>query len=86
MTLQPSDAMIETERLSLRRVDASDLEFLKRIHADPDVARYLGDGQSRWSDSTGRWLDDVQNSYATARLGQLMVLRKVDGTRLGHAA
>ncbi len=84
MTLQPSDATIETERLSLRRIDASDLEFLTRIHADPDVARYLGDGQPRSPDSTGRWFNDVQNSYETAQLGQLMVLRKVDGARLGR--
>jgi [ribosomal protein S5]-alanine N-acetyltransferase len=84
MTLKTGTNAIESDRLLLRRIDASDLAFLTRIHADPDVARYLGDGEPRPSSSTQRWFDDIQNSYANAQLGQLMVIRKDDGERLGR--
>jgi [ribosomal protein S5]-alanine N-acetyltransferase len=84
MTLKTGTNAIESDRLRLRRIDASDLAFLTRIHADPDVARYLGDGEPRPSSSTQRWFDDIQNSYANAMLGQLMVIRKDDGERLGR--
>jgi [ribosomal protein S5]-alanine N-acetyltransferase len=84
MTLKTGTNAIESDRLRLRRIDASDLAFLTRIHADPDVARYLGDGEPRPSSSTQRWFDDIQNSYVNAQLGQLMVIRKDDGERLGR--
>jgi [ribosomal protein S5]-alanine N-acetyltransferase len=84
MTLKADTNAIESGRLHLRRIDASDLAFFTRIHADPDVARYLGDGEPRPSSSTERWFDDIQDSYANAMLGQLMVIRKVDGQRLGR--
>lgn len=84
MTLKTDTNAIESDRLHLRRIDASDLAFLTRIHADPDVARYLGDGEPRTPSSTECWFGDIQNSYAGAQLGQLMVIRKVDGQRLGR--
>jgi [ribosomal protein S5]-alanine N-acetyltransferase len=84
MTLRNDTASIATDRLYLRRIDASDLEFLTRIHADPDVARYLGNGSPRSATSTESWFGDVQNSYANAQLGQLAVIRKADGVRLGR--
>jgi [ribosomal protein S5]-alanine N-acetyltransferase len=84
MTLKIDTDYIDSERLRLRRIDASDLEFLTRIHAEPDVARYLGDGIPRSPSSTQSWFEDIQNSYAKAQLGQLMVIRKIDGQRLGR--
>jgi [ribosomal protein S5]-alanine N-acetyltransferase len=84
MTLRSDDDAIDTSRLLLRRIDESDLAFLTHIHADPDVARYLGNGQPRTPSSTENWFEDIQSSYANAQLGQLMVIRKADGERLGR--
>jgi [ribosomal protein S5]-alanine N-acetyltransferase len=84
MTLQLDTDAIESDRLILRRIDASDLAFLTHIHADPDVARYLGDGEPRSASSTQRWFQDIQNSYSNAQLGQLMVILKADGQRIGR--
>ncbi|MEI6642846.1 MAG: GNAT family N-acetyltransferase [Novosphingobium sp.] len=85
MTLLPETDTIETERLILRRMDDSDLAFLIAIHADPDVARYIGSGNPRSAAETEQWFADVLDSYRDAGLGPLIVLRKADGVRLGRS-
>jgi ribosomal-protein-alanine N-acetyltransferase len=84
MTLAPSTRMIETDRLQLRRMDSSDLDFFIDIHGDPDVARYIGAGNPRPKAETEQWFSKIQDSYRTADLGQLMVIRKADGVRVGR--
>lgn len=85
MTLLPGTDHIETERLILRRIDEDDLNFLIAIHADPEVARYIGLGVPRSPAETEQWLADVLQGYAHANLGPLLVTRKADGKRLGRA-
>jgi len=85
MTLLPGTDHIETERLLLRRMDERDLDFMIAVHADPDVARYLGTGNARSPAETGQWLADVLHGYAIAGLGPLLVTRKADGKRLGRS-
>ncbi|GEN98516.1 acetyltransferase [Novosphingobium sediminis] len=85
MTLPSGTDHIETERLLLRRMDERDLEFLIAVHADPEVARYLGTGIARTPAETEQWLADVLHGYATVNLGPLLVTRKIDGKRLGRS-
>lgn len=85
MTLLPETDHIETERLLLRRMDERDLDFLIAVHADPDVARYIGSGNPRTPAETAQWLADVLHGYAIAGLGPLLVTRKSDGKRLGRS-
>ena len=85
MTLLSGTDHIETERLLLRRMDQADLDFMIAVHADPDVARYLGTGNARTPAETEQWLADVLHSYASVGLGPLMVTRKSDGRRLGRS-
>lgn len=84
MTLLASTDMLETERLYLRRMDRSDLDYFIAIHQDPDVARYIGGGNARAPAETETWFQDVQESYAAASLGPLTVVRKSDGARVGR--
>lgn len=84
MTLLPSTDCLETERLYLRRLDESDLEFFVSIHQDPDVAKYIGAGNPRPPAETERWFQDIQDSYKRSNLGQLTVVRKMDGVRVGR--
>jgi [ribosomal protein S5]-alanine N-acetyltransferase len=84
MTLAISDPSIETDRLLLRRITTSDFPFYERIHADPDVARYIGYGRPRSSDETRIWLDRIIECYETFQLGQLAVVRKSDGALIGR--
>lgn len=85
MTLLPETDHIETDRLLLRRMDESDLDFMIAVHADPEVARYLGSGKPRTPAETEQWLADVHEVYAIANLGPLIVTRKADGKRLGRS-
>lgn len=83
MTLLAPTDVLETERLLLRRIDASDLDFFIAIHQHPDVARYTS-GKPRPPAETEAWFQDVEDSYANASLGPLAVVRKSDGARLGR--
>jgi ribosomal-protein-alanine N-acetyltransferase len=85
MTLLPGTDHIETERLILRRMTEDDLAFLIAIHADPDVARYIGSGAPRTPAETEQWLADVLHGYDLASLGPLLVTRKADGKCLGRS-
>lgn len=85
MTLLPGTDHIETRRLLLRRMDRSDLDFMIAVHADPEVARYLGTGRPRTPAETEQWFADVLHGYAAVNLGPLIVTRKSDGKRLGRS-
>lgn len=84
MTLLRDTDNLETERLHLRRLDSTDLEYFTSIHGDPEVARYIGAGNPRPPAETERWFEDIQDSYRNAELGQLTVIRKSDGVRIGR--
>ena len=84
MTLLADTDILETERLYLRRQDHTDLAFFTAIHRDPDVARHIGAGNPRPPAETEQWFRDIQDSYRNVSLGQLTVIRKSDGARLGR--
>ena len=84
MTVMSSTETIETERLYLRRLDHTDLDYFIGIHSDAEVARYIGAGNPRPQAETERWFQDIQDSYQNANLGQLTVIRKSDGARVGR--
>jgi RimJ/RimL family protein N-acetyltransferase len=84
MSLLESDQAIDTERLLLRRITRDDLPFYTRIHADPDVARYLAHGNPRSAEETEHWLDAVLDSYRDLSLGQIAITRKSDGALVGR--
>ena len=84
MSLLHADTTLETERLLLRRITRDDLPFYTRIHADPDVARYLAHGNPRSPEETEHWLASVMNAYRELELGQIAITRKSDGALLGR--
>jgi len=84
MTLARGTHRIESERLTLRRIDRDDLEFFTHLHADPEVARYLFHGQPRSSQESLAWLQSVLRTYEDFAMGQLAVLRKSDGMLIGR--
>jgi RimJ/RimL family protein N-acetyltransferase len=80
MTLSRATDRIESERLTLRRIDRDDFEFFIDLHADPEVARYLPPGTPRSPQESLAWLQSVLRTYEDFALGQLAVLRKPDGS------
>ncbi len=84
MTLLASDDSIETDRLRLRRITPNDLSFYTRIHADVDVARYLGHGRPRSLEESTTWLDKILDGYRELEMGQVAITRKSDGALVGR--
>ena len=84
MTLARGTNQIESERLTLRRIDQDDLEFFVRVHADPEVARYRSHGKPWSSQESFAWFQSLQRTYEDFALGQLAVLRKSDGILIGR--
>jgi len=85
MTLMHGTDRLESARLVLRRVAPDDLPFFTRIHALPEVARYLyPGGRPRSPEEVARWLQATLQSYEQLALGYLAVLRKEDGSLIGR--
>lgn len=84
MTLRTGTHDIESERLVLRRIVGEDLDVFTKIHADPEVARYIGSGNPRSNQETLQWLQDTLMNYERYELGQLAVLRKSDRVLIGR--
>ena len=84
MTLASGDALIETPRLTLRRLRPDDLAFITRIHSDPRVRRYLGSGLPLSAEESRAVLDNILASYERSALGQLAVVRRSDGETIGR--
>ncbi len=48
---------LRTERLVLRPVAAADLEDCAAMYADPEVVRFIGDGNVATTEGSTEWLD-----------------------------
>jgi RimJ/RimL family protein N-acetyltransferase len=83
MTLAPGTDRIESERLLLRRITRDDYDFFARLHATPEVVRYIMSGQPRSAEESRAWVDRVA-MYPRANLGFLAVVRKSDGRLIGR--
>jgi RimJ/RimL family protein N-acetyltransferase len=59
MTLVPDTDGIESERLLLRRITRDDYDFFARLHATPEVRRYLGNGQPQSAEESRAWVERV---------------------------
>jgi RimJ/RimL family protein N-acetyltransferase len=85
MTLAHATDRLESARLVLRRIVPDDLPFFTRIHALPEVARYLyPGGRPRSPEESAAWLQATLASYEQLALGHLAVLRKEDGALIGR--
>jgi RimJ/RimL family protein N-acetyltransferase len=85
MTLPHGTERLESARLMLRRMTPDDLPFYTRIHALPEVARYLWrEGRPRSPEQTKAWLEATLASYEQLALGYLAVVRKADGALIGR--
>jgi RimJ/RimL family protein N-acetyltransferase len=83
MTLVPGTDQIESERLLLRRITRDDHEFFARLHAMPEVVRYIMNGQPRSAEESRVWVERVA-MYQRVNLGYLAVVRKSDGRLIGR--
>jgi [ribosomal protein S5]-alanine N-acetyltransferase len=84
MTLAHGTDRLESSRLLLRRIAPDDLPFFTRLHALPEVARFLYPEGPRSPERTAAWLQYTLESYEQLAIGYLAVVRKDDGTLIGR--
>ena len=83
MTLAPGTDRIESERLLLCRITRDDLDFFVRLHATPEVVRYIMNGQPRSAEESRVWVERAA-MYPRMNLGFLAAVRKSDGRLIGR--
>lgn len=75
------ETMIETARLALRRPTEDDLDPLAAINADPEVMRYIADGQTKSRDETAAGLARAAQEWDERGFGMFSVdLRDAEQT------
>ena len=73
--------VIETERLLLRRVTEDDLDALVRLHANPDVERFM----DRFGHDEARaWLERQDRSWQERGHGRVAIIQRDSGQLIGR--
>jgi len=72
---------IETERLVLRRPRLSDAKALHAAYGDPEVMRYIGEGQTMTPAKTKAWIEKALTRWKADGFGHFVIEkdRKVIG-------
>ncbi len=76
--------MFETEHLSVRHFQPSDLDNFAALCADPHVLRYVGDGVTLPRSEVERWISVCQQKYATRGYGTSAVFERAMGKFVGY--
>ena len=75
---------LETERLVLRPPVPEDAGPLAPMYADPEVMRYLGDGQTLTPEQTGRSVQRMIEGWKADGYGLFTTVRKQDDAVIGR--
>ncbi|NER32806.1 MAG: GNAT family N-acetyltransferase [Oscillatoria sp. SIO1A7] len=75
---------LETERLYLRLFNPDDLEALSLIRSDPDVMRYMRDGNPLSREEVSENLARIIQHYREHRFGLWAVIYKQDSQLIGY--
>lgn len=78
-----SSPIIETARLRLRMFHANDLDNLAEMLADPDVMRYVEDGQPKDRDVAEKALNSILAHWERENFGRWAVEEKAGGQFIG---
>ena len=75
---------LETTRLLLRPFTWNDFDFINALHADPEVARYIGYGKPRTETENRRLLEITFTAYKEDNLGHLAACLRDTGEIIGR--
>ena len=76
--------ILETDRLQLRPPVPQDAEALAPMYADPEVMRYLGDGQTLTPEQTERSVQRMIEGWKADGYGLFTTVRKEDDAVIGR--
>ena len=75
--------IIETERLKLRSACRDDLDDLAGLFADPDVVKYVGDGQPSTREHALKAIESMDAHWRNHGFGRWIATDKTDGAFIG---
>ena len=73
----------ETQRLQIRNWSTSDIDSYAKILADPDVMRFIGDGQPKGLEEAQRAIKKYQEQIKTQGWARFAVTLKETGALIG---
>lgn len=76
--------VIETERLTIRELRADDLDSLYEVCCDPEVMKYVGDGEPLSREQVRRWIEKSRENYAAHGFGCFALVEKEGGRLIGY--
>lgn len=80
----PSAPLIETQRLTLRRLAEDDADFILGLLNEPSFLQYIGDRGVRTPEDARAYIrNGPMASYARHGFGLLLVVRQEDGAPIG---
>ncbi|WP_175354226.1 MULTISPECIES: GNAT family N-acetyltransferase [unclassified Bacillus (in: firmicutes)] len=75
-----------SDRLLLRPYNNHDLDFLESLLTNPNIVRYIGNGQIRDQEGIQKFLNWIIDTYAiNPNYGLKLILEKESNNRIGHA-
>ena len=77
--------VLRTPRLTLRALAARDLDAFAAMHADPEVVRHLGTGQTRTREETWTAMAGMLGQWALRGYGMFAVEETASGRFAGRA-
>ena len=77
---------METERLLFRPYTDDDLDFLKALLTNPNVMRYIGNGQTRDEEGLQKFRERIYSMYSrNPDFGLKIIVEKASNKLIGHA-
>lgn len=84
--METLDLEFQTKRLELRMYRDEDFDFLCALLSDPQVVRFIGNGETRNRSEAYEFLYWIYRSYKeTPETGLRLLVRQEDGKPVGHA-
>ena len=75
--------VVETLRLHARRIDSTDVEAMLSVYGDPEVVRWVGNGEPFDRALCEKWIEITHQDYATRGYGMLALVERHSGKVIG---
>lgn len=76
-------SLFETSRLTVRQLEAADVDPMFAIFSLPEVTKWMGDGSPLTRELCGKWIEVSQRNYETKGFGASAVIEKNTGEFIG---
>ena len=71
--------LFETARLTARRLDAGDVDALLAVYGDPEVVRWVGDGEPLARAQCAEWVEVTERNLAMRGYGMVALVERAAG-------